>query len=107
MAHSDALRQRSTSVAFGAKPTWIEGESRLIRSKMTHKRHPRLSIAAVRRHGCSLTLRPGAEPIRALAEPFIRAWQFDTTDPRREERLNEWTDRPLRVSRACRVSAIE
>jgi formylglycine-generating enzyme required for sulfatase activity len=45
------------------------------------------------RHWCFLTLRPGAEPIRALAEPFIRAWQFDSTDPRREERLNEWTDR--------------
>jgi hypothetical protein len=45
------------------------------------------------RHWCFLTLRPGTEPIRALAEPFIRAWQFDTTDPRREERLNEWTDR--------------
>jgi hypothetical protein len=35
LAHSDALRQSSTSVAFGAKPTWIEGESLLIRSKMT------------------------------------------------------------------------
>jgi formylglycine-generating enzyme required for sulfatase activity len=45
------------------------------------------------RHWCFLTLRPGAEPVRALAEPFIRAWQFDSTDPRREERLNEWTDR--------------
>ena len=45
------------------------------------------------RHWCFLTLRPGTEPVRALAEPFIRAWQFDTTDPRREERLNEWTDR--------------
>src|SRR6516225_1884058 len=45
------------------------------------------------RHWCFLTLRPGAEPVRALAEPFIRAWQFDATDPRREERLNEWTDR--------------
>jgi TIR domain len=45
------------------------------------------------RHWCFLTLRPGAEPVRALVEPFIRAWQFDATDPRREERLNEWTDR--------------
>ena len=45
------------------------------------------------RHWCFLTLRPGAEPVRALVEPFIRAWQFDATDPRREERLNEWSDR--------------
>jgi hypothetical protein len=51
------------------------------------------------RHWCFLTLRPGTEPVRALAEPFIRAWQFDATDPRREERLNEWTDR-LRASTA-------
>jgi hypothetical protein len=26
-------------------------------------------------------------------QPFIRAWQFDSTDPRREERFNEWSDR--------------
>jgi hypothetical protein len=45
------------------------------------------------RHWCFLTLQPGTEPVRALAEPFIRAWQFDATDPRREERLNEWSDR--------------
>jgi len=45
------------------------------------------------RHWCFLTLRPGTEPIRALVEPFIRAWQFDATDARREERLNEWVDR--------------
>ena len=45
------------------------------------------------RHWCFLTLRPGAEPVRAVVEPFIRAWQFDATDPRREERLNEWTER--------------
>jgi hypothetical protein len=38
-SHSDALRQRGISVAFGAKPTWTEGVSRLIRSKMTPSRH--------------------------------------------------------------------
>jgi hypothetical protein len=43
------------------------------------------------RHWSFLTLRPGAEPVRALAEPFIRAWQFDPTDQLREQRLNEWT----------------
>ncbi len=45
------------------------------------------------RRWCFLTLRPGTEPVRTLVEPFIRAWQFDTTDPLREERLNEWADR--------------
>jgi hypothetical protein len=40
---------------------------------------------------CVLTFKPGTEPVRALVEPFIRAWQFDPTDPRREMRLNEWT----------------
>jgi formylglycine-generating enzyme required for sulfatase activity len=41
---------------------------------------------------CVLTLRPGAEPVRALVEPFIRTWQFDPTDPRRETRLTEWIE---------------
>jgi formylglycine-generating enzyme required for sulfatase activity len=41
---------------------------------------------------CVLTLKPGAEPVRALVEPFIRIWQFDATDPRRDTRLNEWID---------------
>jgi hypothetical protein len=41
---------------------------------------------------CVLTLKPGAEPVRALVEPFIRTWQFDATDPRRDTRLNEWID---------------
>jgi formylglycine-generating enzyme required for sulfatase activity len=41
---------------------------------------------------CVLTLKPGTEPVRALVEPFIRIWQFDSTDPRRETRQREWTD---------------
>jgi formylglycine-generating enzyme required for sulfatase activity len=44
------------------------------------------------RRWCFLTVRPGTEPVRALVEPFIKVWQFDATDPRREERLNEWAD---------------
>ena len=44
------------------------------------------------RHWCALTLMPGTEPVRALVEPFIRTWQFDSTDPRRETRLIEWTE---------------
>jgi formylglycine-generating enzyme required for sulfatase activity len=41
---------------------------------------------------CVLTLKPGTEPVRALVEPFIRIWQFDPTDPRRDTRLNEWIE---------------
>jgi hypothetical protein len=37
-------------------------------------------------------MNPGAEPIRALVEPFLQAWQFDPTDPRREMRRTEWID---------------
>jgi formylglycine-generating enzyme required for sulfatase activity len=44
------------------------------------------------RHWCFVTLRPGTEPVRAIVEPFIRVWQFDATDPRREDRLRQWTD---------------
>lgn len=45
-----------------------------------------------RRRCCVLKLRPGTEPVRALVEPFIRAWQFDPTDPRRESRQAEWVE---------------
>jgi hypothetical protein len=41
---------------------------------------------------CVLTLKPGTEPVRASVERFIRIWQFDPTDPRREKRLSEWID---------------
>jgi formylglycine-generating enzyme required for sulfatase activity len=44
------------------------------------------------RHWCFLTLRPGTEPMRALVEPFIRTWQFDSTDPQREKRQKEWIE---------------
>jgi formylglycine-generating enzyme required for sulfatase activity len=37
-----------------------------------------------------LKIKPGTEPVRALVEPFIRTWQFDPTDPRRETRQTEW-----------------
>jgi formylglycine-generating enzyme required for sulfatase activity len=43
------------------------------------------------RHWCFLKLKPGTEPVRSLVEPFLRIWQFDVIDPRREARLNEWT----------------
>jgi formylglycine-generating enzyme required for sulfatase activity len=41
---------------------------------------------------CVLTFKPGVEPVRALVEPFIRTWQLDYTDPRRETRQIEWTE---------------
>jgi hypothetical protein len=44
------------------------------------------------RKWCALTVKPGTEPVRALVEPFIRLWQFDPTDPRREMRQEEWAD---------------
>jgi formylglycine-generating enzyme required for sulfatase activity len=44
------------------------------------------------RQWCFLTMRPGAEPIRSLVEPFLRTWQFDPTDPRLEERQTEWIE---------------
>jgi formylglycine-generating enzyme required for sulfatase activity len=44
------------------------------------------------RHWCFLTLRPGAEPLRALAEPFLSTWQYEATDPRRAQRQAEWVE---------------
>jgi formylglycine-generating enzyme required for sulfatase activity len=47
------------------------------------------------RQWCFLTLRPGTDPIRALVEPFLQTWQYDTTDPGWEERRSGWIDRLL------------
>jgi formylglycine-generating enzyme required for sulfatase activity len=44
---------------------------------------------------CFLTLKPGAEPIKALVETFLRTWQYDATDPEWEERQKGWVDRLL------------
>jgi formylglycine-generating enzyme required for sulfatase activity len=44
------------------------------------------------RRWCLLNLRPGTEPLRALVGSFLRAWQFDPTDPRREARQTEWVE---------------
>jgi hypothetical protein len=43
------------------------------------------------RQWCFLTLRPGTEPIRALVEAFLAAWQFDAGDPARKEAHGEFT----------------
>jgi hypothetical protein len=42
------------------------------------------------RHWCFLSFKPGAEPIKALADSFLNTWQFDATDPRRAEQLHGW-----------------
>jgi formylglycine-generating enzyme required for sulfatase activity len=47
------------------------------------------------RQWCFLTLKPGSDPIKALVEPFLQTWQYDTTDPAWEERRSGWVDRLL------------
>jgi hypothetical protein len=42
------------------------------------------------RRWCFLKLKPGAEPVRALVEPFLCTWQFDAVDPRRAEVQSSW-----------------
>src|SRR4051794_21887306 len=37
-----------------------------------------------------LKLQPGAEPLRALVEPFLATWRFEATDPQWESRLAGW-----------------
>ena len=53
------------------------------------------SALRVSRQWCFLTLRPGADPIKALVEPFLQTWQYDTTDPDWERRRSGWIDRLL------------
>jgi formylglycine-generating enzyme required for sulfatase activity len=45
------------------------------------------------RQWCFLTLRPGAEPVKALVDSFIRTWRYDATDPAWEERRFGWIER--------------
>jgi hypothetical protein len=42
------------------------------------------------RRWCFLKLKPGAEPVRALVEPFLWTWQFEATDPKRAKLLSSW-----------------
>lgn len=44
------------------------------------------------RQWCFLSLKPGAEPLKALAEAFLNTWQFDPTDPERVQRQHGWID---------------
>ena len=44
------------------------------------------------RQWCFLTLKPGADPIKALVDCFLDAWQFEATDPKRVARQHDWVD---------------
>ena len=44
------------------------------------------------RRWCFLTLKPGTEPLKALVEAFLDIWQFETSDPARIKRRNEWVE---------------
>jgi Novel STAND NTPase 1/TIR domain len=44
------------------------------------------------RSWCFLSLRPGAEPIKALVEAFLETWQFDAGVPARIKQRNEWVE---------------
>ena len=42
------------------------------------------------RRWCFVTLKPGAEPLKSLVEPFFDTWQFAATDPDRVKQQNSW-----------------
>jgi formylglycine-generating enzyme required for sulfatase activity len=44
------------------------------------------------RRWCFLTLKPGAEPLKALVESFLDTWQFGATDPERVKQQNGWIE---------------
>jgi formylglycine-generating enzyme required for sulfatase activity len=47
------------------------------------------------RQWCFLTLRPGAEPLKALVDCFLDNWQYAATDPERSKRQVGWIHRLL------------
>ena len=47
------------------------------------------------RQWCFLTLKPGADPLKALVDCFLDAWQFEATDPERVTRQHDWIDELL------------
>jgi formylglycine-generating enzyme required for sulfatase activity len=47
------------------------------------------------RRWCFLRLKPGAEPVRALVDPFLWTWQFETVDPKRAELQSNWAQKLL------------
>ncbi|MGD0151507.1 MAG: SUMF1/EgtB/PvdO family nonheme iron enzyme [Xanthobacteraceae bacterium] len=44
------------------------------------------------RQWCFLTLKPGTEPLKALADTFLDTWQFAATDPERVKQQNGWVE---------------
>jgi formylglycine-generating enzyme required for sulfatase activity len=44
------------------------------------------------RQWCFLTLRPGADPLKALVDCFLDAWQFGATDPERVRQQQGWIE---------------
>jgi formylglycine-generating enzyme required for sulfatase activity len=44
------------------------------------------------RQWCFLTLKPGAEPLKALARAFLDTWQFDAANPERLKYQSGWID---------------
>ena len=44
------------------------------------------------RQWCFLSLRPGAEPIKALVGCFFEAWQFEAADPKRASWRKDWIE---------------
>src|SRR5262249_33750520 len=44
------------------------------------------------RQWCFLTLKPGAEPLKALVDCFVDAWQFTATDPERVRQQQGWIE---------------
>jgi hypothetical protein len=58
------------------------------------------------RQWCFLSVRPGAEPLKALAEAFLNTWQFDPTDPQRVKQQNDWIEL-LRDGKASLIDLVE
>jgi formylglycine-generating enzyme required for sulfatase activity len=44
------------------------------------------------RQWCYLSLKPGADPLKALADCFLDAWQFAATDPERVKQQHGWIE---------------
>jgi hypothetical protein len=44
------------------------------------------------RQWCFLSLKPGADPLKALVETFLDTWQFAATDPERVTRQHGWME---------------
>jgi formylglycine-generating enzyme required for sulfatase activity len=72
-------------VAALMRQDWPEGTAEDQRPQIFHES----------RRWCFLSLKPGSEPLRALVEPFLWTWQFETVDPKRAELQTNWTQKLL------------